>query len=182
MKPSATPYPATTCRRDGYRGRYRQENRLRRMTAPTRMPTRTGNPARGSHHGRMSTSVRIEVRNVVAYPSQNASAAPARTGTTMLREPPISRPPNDVPATRKNIPGKYGYVTPHPGYGRATWPVVARPWEIRKYSPTSLPKYTNRVRGESRSTSARATIARREDAADFRSPRKIAGGRKRWLA
>src|SRR6267143_3473340 len=297
MDPRATPYAAAERRKDGYLGRYRHVDRRRRRTTPARPATSTGSPARGSHQGLTSTSVRMYVRNVVAYPSQYAReaamrnptyAARARTpgtgvdrtseitkrpmrsitirkyalrwwvttsarvtgtrshhtrgsrgsrshrrraanarssptlagigwavwktwgiatatnaaarspaeslcrrrtarrkaiagmraasaGATRARDPLSSSPPKDAPVTRKNIPGKYGYVTPHPVYGRATWPVATSPLEIRKYSPTSLPKYTNRVRGESRRTRASARIARREDAVDFRIPRAMGG-------
>src|SRR2546422_11504908 len=78
MDPRATPYAAAERRRDGYLGRYRHVDRRRRRTTPTRTATSTGSPARGSHQGLTSTSVRMYVRNVVAYPSQNAREAAMR--------------------------------------------------------------------------------------------------------
>src|SRR2546428_12926180 len=105
----------------------------------------------------------------------------ARAVTTKSRDPLSSSPPNEGPTMRKNIPGKYGYVTPHPGYGRETWPLAYRPREIRKYSPTSLPKYTKRVSGDSRNARARASTDRREDEGDFRIPSAMGGGAQRLL-
>src|SRR2546427_11090713 len=99
----------------------------------------------------------------------------ARAVTTRSRDPLSSSPPNEGPTMRKNIPGKYGYVTPHPEYGRETWPIVYRPREIRKYSPTSLPKYTKRVSGESGNTTASASTEGRADAAGLRIPSAMGG-------
>src|SRR2546428_1904572 len=83
----------------GSRGRDRHDHRRRRRTRPARAATSTGNPARGSHHGRTSTSVRIEVRNVVAYPNQYARAV----ATTNPKYAARARVPRPRAAPRREV-------------------------------------------------------------------------------
>lgn len=113
------------------------------------------------------------IRPAIRNTRTGISAASA--GTTRSRDPASSSPPNTGPATTKNIPGKYGYVTPHPEYARETWPVSTSPCVIRKYSPMSLPKYTWPARGERRRTRERERTASRRAAVDFRIPRAMGG-------
>src|SRR2546430_4670502 len=71
------------------------------------------------------------------------------------------------PPCRKNVPGKYGYVTPHPSYIVETWPVRTRSRRIAKYSPVSEPQYRKDQRGMSRTAIEPRTRAVRPQAVDF---------------